>query len=59
MLGDWPKGTAKEEGGSRAELMEAEKEEAMGEAEDVTMSESATTAGTGTETETGAPATND
>jgi len=59
MLGHRPKGSAKEGGESGAELVDAEVEEATGEAEDVTMTASATTAVTATETETGAPATND
>jgi len=47
------------EGGSEAELVHAEKEEATREAEDVMMTKIATTAATetGTETETGAMAT--
>ena len=59
MLGHRPKGTAKEEWGSGAEWMDAEEEEATGEEEDDMMNDSVTTAVTGTETETGAPATND
>jgi len=63
MLGHEPKGSAEEGRGgrSRAELVDAEEEEATGEVEDVTITESATTAvtGTGIETETGAVATND
>ena len=59
MLRHRPKGTAKERRGSGAELVDAEEQEEMGEAEDITMTESATMAATGTETEAGGRATND
>jgi len=59
MLGHRPKGTAKEGGGSGAKFVDVEEEEATGEVEDVIMTESATTAPAGTETEPGALATND
>jgi len=61
VLGHRPNGTATEEGGSEAELVDAEEEKAMGEAENVTITQRATTATTNTETETetGALATND
>jgi hypothetical protein len=50
-----------EEGGSEAQLVDVEEEKARGEVEDVTISEITTTATneTGTETHTGALATND
>jgi len=60
-LGHRHKRTAKEEGRSEAELVDVEEEEAKGEAEDIMMTESVTTAKTetGTETETAALATTD
>ena len=61
VLGQRPKGSAIDGGQSKAELVDAEKGEAIGEVEDITMTEIATTAvtATGTETETGALVTND
>ena len=58
-LGRRPKGTAAEGGGSEADMADVEKKEATGEAEDVTMTETANTTATEIGTETGAQATND
>jgi len=61
VLGHRPKDTAKVGWGSEAELVNGEEEEALGEVEDVTMTEIAPTPATetGTQTETRTLATND
>lgn len=61
VLGNRPRRTAKEGGESKVDLKDAENEEAMGEPEDIMMTENATmtTTDTVTEAETGALATND
>jgi hypothetical protein len=58
-LGPRPKAAAAEGGGSEAEMADVEEKEATGEAEDVTMAETANTTATEIGTETGAQATSD